>query len=149
MDEGFRWFGLFIIFVSIGTSVSALITERWGCGGLFTGCQNTEWKTVAAIVGGLTVAGTFCMVVLFVIEFLSLCIAALRSSRMVLIVRYILVLLAMACTLTAVLFYTAKIGRMWSYFLAVCSGVLCVQVGFLLVVREFTKSPHSGMIRIE
>ncbi|TGZ61953.1 hypothetical protein CRM22_007715 [Opisthorchis felineus] len=149
MDEGFRWYGLFIIFVSIGASVSALITERWGCGGLFTGCQNTEWKTVADIVGGLMVAGALCMVVLFVLEFLSLCIAALRSSRVVLTVRYVLVLVAMACTLTAVLVYTAKIGHMWSYFLAVCSGVLCVQVGFLLVAREFTKPPHSGMIRME
>ncbi|TGZ61920.1 hypothetical protein CRM22_007698 [Opisthorchis felineus] len=126
---------LFVILsISLTLTLSALATSAWECGNLFTGCQNTKYKSLATAIAAMLLIGSLCFVLLLGMGFVALCNPKVPVSRGFQIPYYIFLTIGISSLLTGVLIYTGEIGRQWSYFLAVCASALAVQVAILAVV---------------
>ncbi|KAG5452892.1 hypothetical protein CSKR_202340 [Clonorchis sinensis] len=129
----------FILSLSLTLTLSALATSAWGCGNLFTGCQNTKYKSVATAIAAMLLVGSFCFVLLLVMELVALCNPKIPFGRGFQIPYYVFLTLGILSLLIGVFIYTGEIGRQWSYFLAVCASVLAVQVAILAVARAIAE----------
>ncbi|KAF8562926.1 Neutral sphingomyelinase [Paragonimus westermani] len=123
-----------LLALAVGTAIAALASDRWGCGGLFTGCQDSKWKAVASGVAGLMIAGSACLTAVLIMDLLTLCNEAIALRPGFGVARIVFLAIGTATLLVAVLVYTAEVGQQWSYFLAVCSSVLTIQLVVMMII---------------
>ncbi|KAA3676710.1 uncharacterized protein DEA37_0001434 [Paragonimus westermani] len=123
-----------LLLISAAMVLTALVTEGWECGGLFTGCQYDTWKISASAVAGLMIVALIFLVTCIILEFICLCFNKLLTAPYFILARNILLVIGMLLMLIAVLVYTGRIGHQWSYFLAVCSSILLIQTVLVTIV---------------
>ncbi|KAA3671027.1 uncharacterized protein DEA37_0014219 [Paragonimus westermani] len=127
-----------LLALAVGTAIAALASDRWGCGGLFTGCQNSQWKAVASGVAGLMIAGSACLTAVLIMDLLTLCNEDIALRPGFGVARIVFLAIGTVTLLVAVLVYTAERSDY---------SVGCYDDHFCSLRQKFcgiTATPHSG-----
>ncbi|CAL8077507.1 unnamed protein product [Calicophoron daubneyi] len=122
--------------LAIGLVALGLATSYWGCGSLFSHCQDRRDKDAVIAIIALLLVGVVCLGIVFLLDLIGLCSDGFVVSAGYLITRFILIYLGTACLFVAILVFTGRIGYAWSYFCAVVGTVFAIQVAILAIMSS-------------
>ncbi|CAH8598869.1 unnamed protein product [Schistosoma turkestanicum] len=128
-----------LLILTLGLCIAAVSTDFWLCGNLFGSCQKTndhDRKVIISSVGGLLIFGSFCILIIILLDMIAFCSAKFSTKPAYTVLRFLLLILSTLAILIGVLLYTAMIDSDWSYFCATVASVIITIVLILTMMSS-------------